>query len=103
LEKVTGSRFARAIRELMPSRVVETIKQQCNSSRLPAYGSALVEPASRELPSVDPEIASLQQCQYVLPITKAREALGYAPQVTFSEGARRTAEWLRFAFGVAQD
>lgn len=102
-EKLAGKRFARAARELMPSRVVEAIRQQCNSARLPAYSPALVEPASRRLPSIDPEIASLQQCQYVLPITKARQLLGYAPQVTFSEGGRRTAEWLRFAFGMSQD
>lgn len=101
--KLAGKRFARAARELIPSRVVEAIRQQCNSARLPAYSPALFEPASRRLPSIDPEIASLQQCQYVLPITKARQLLGYAPQVTFAEGGGRTAEWLRFAFGMSQD
>jgi UDP-glucose 4-epimerase len=32
-------------------------------------------------------------------ITRAREAFGYAPQVTFEEGLRRTVEWYRAATG----
>jgi nucleoside-diphosphate-sugar epimerase len=50
--------------------------------------------------ALDPEIASLQQCQVVLPIDKARAILGYEPVTGFQEGSRRTGAWLRFALGV---
>jgi nucleoside-diphosphate-sugar epimerase len=45
-------------------------------------------------------IASTQCCGYVLPIDKARQLLGYRPLFTFSEAARRTGTWLRFALGI---
>ena len=47
----------------------------------------------------DPGMVSLQQCQYELPFRKLTERLGYMPTVCFKEAARRTADWLRFAFG----
>lgn len=49
--------------------------------------------------SLDQELVSLQRCQYVLPIDKARAVLEYDPSYTFTEGCARTASWLRFAFG----
>jgi nucleoside-diphosphate-sugar epimerase len=51
-------------------------------------------------PLPDLYIATSQCCDYVLPIGKAREMLGYRPRFTFSEGARRTGAWLRFALGI---
>jgi nucleoside-diphosphate-sugar epimerase len=52
------------------------------------------------LPSLDQEIISLQQCQYVLPITKAKDLLGYQASISFSEGCQRTKYWIKFAFGL---
>jgi len=51
-------------------------------------------------PTVDPEIASLQWCESVLPIAKAATMLGYHPRIGFAEASRRTAAWIRFALGV---
>jgi len=51
-------------------------------------------------PVPDLYIASSQCCSYMLPIAKARDMLGYRPRYTFSEGARRTGAWLRFALGI---
>jgi nucleoside-diphosphate-sugar epimerase len=60
---------------------------------------------SRAIKALEPSVpdlylASTQCCAYVLPIGKAREMLGYRPRFTFSEGARRTGAWLRFALGI---
>jgi nucleoside-diphosphate-sugar epimerase len=103
IEKVVGNQLARAARQIMPSGVVEMIKQKWNITQLQARNGTRLEPDRQALPTVDREIVSLQQCHYVLPIIKAKELLGYAPEVTFSEGCHRTTEWLRFAFGMSQD
>jgi nucleoside-diphosphate-sugar epimerase len=103
VQKVAANQFARAARQIMPFRVVEAIKHQWSITQLPARNSTSAEHTTRVLPTIDPEIASLQRCHYLLPISKARELLAYTPQVTFSEGCRRTAAWLRFAFGMSQD
>jgi nucleoside-diphosphate-sugar epimerase len=50
-------------------------------------------------PAVDPEVASLQWCERLLPITKAQTVLGYQPQVGFAEASNRTAAWIQFALG----
>jgi len=100
VEKIAGNQFVRAAWQVMPPGMVEAIKQQCS---MPASKLASGEHYTRRVPVVDLEIASLQQCQYVLPINKARQMLGYAPEVTFSEGGRRTTEWIRFAFGMSGD
>lgn len=51
-------------------------------------------------PAVDPEVASLQWCESVLPIEKARRVLGYQPRLSYGEATARTAAWLQFALGV---
>jgi hypothetical protein len=52
-------------------------------------------------PSVDPEVASLQWCETVLPIAKAQAVLGYQPRVSFAEASKRTAAWIQFALGLS--
>jgi nucleoside-diphosphate-sugar epimerase len=103
MEKVSGNQLARAARQIIPPGVVEVIKRKWNSTQLQACNATRHERDRQALPAVDREIVSLQQCHYVLPIIKAQELLGYAPQVTFSEGCHRTAGWLRFALGMSQD
>jgi 2-alkyl-3-oxoalkanoate reductase len=103
VQKVAANQFARAARQIVPFRVAEAIKHQWGITQLPACNLTSAEHKTRVLPTIDLEIASLQQCRYVFPIGKAQELLGYTPPVTFSEGCRRTTEWLRFALGMSQD
>jgi nucleoside-diphosphate-sugar epimerase len=53
-------------------------------------------------PVLDPYLVTTQHCRCVLPISKARDVLGYRPRVSFAEGARRTGTWLRFALGIGE-
>jgi 2-alkyl-3-oxoalkanoate reductase len=87
-------------REILPSRVVKAIKPWWASFQAPGIYSTQTESGMQPLPVIDREIASWQCCRYRLPIEKARNLLGYEPQVTFSEGCRRTRDWIRFAFGM---
>jgi nucleoside-diphosphate-sugar epimerase len=74
-----------ALRTILPSAILsETIKA--------------LEPRVPDL-----YIASTQCCGYVLPIDKAREMLGYRPLFSFSDAARRTGAWLRFALGIGDE
>ena len=43
------------------------------------------------------EMSLLYQCDYKLPLHKAKTILNYKPPVLFAEGCRRTISWLAFA------
>lgn len=110
--KATGKRFGWAIREslpsgftgkvrgMLPSRISNAIKPWWSSLQTPDTSLNQTENNNHILPMIDHEISSWQSCRYMLPIEKARNLLEYEPQVTFSEGCRRTREWLRFASGM---
>lgn len=87
-------------REILPSGIGKVVKPWWASFQTPDSDSPQTETSGLPLPVVDGEIASLQSCHYLLPIGKARRVLGYEPQTTFSEGCRRTRDWIRFAFGM---
>jgi hypothetical protein len=89
-----------AVREILPSAVVQAIKRPWNSLQAPQGHSVSASSNARPIPAIETEMFHLQRCRYVLPIRKAGEVLDYVPQVTFAEGCRRTGEWLRFAFGM---
>jgi nucleoside-diphosphate-sugar epimerase len=40
-------------------------------------------------------LLALQSCTYKLPIAKAEARLGYRPAVSFADGMRETADWVR--------
>lgn len=110
--KIVGKRFAWAMREslplsviskareILPSRVSKVVRPWWATLQAPGFESIQTESGMHTLPIIDREIASWQRCRYVLPIEKAQNLLGYEPQVTFSEGCRRTRDWIRFAFGI---
>ena len=110
--KVAGRRFGWAIRESVPSGIASTvrgilpssisraIKPFWSSFQSPGLESIQTSDDKRLLPLIDREVASWQCCRYILPIEKASNTLDYAPQITFSEGCRRTKVWLRFASGM---
>ena len=43
------------------------------------------------------ELTLLQQCQWQLPQQKAQQILGYHPEISSTEGMRRSLQWLKFA------
>jgi 2-alkyl-3-oxoalkanoate reductase len=112
--KIAGKRFAWAMREslpssvisnarkILPSRVIKAIKPWWGSLQTPDFRSTPTVSDIQTLPIIDREMASWQCCRYILPIEKARNVFGYEPQVTFSEGCRRTRDWLRFALGMGE-
>ena len=61
----------------------------------------ITTPPANVVPSL--ERALLHRCQYKFPWTKAAALLGYAPEISFEEGCRRSIAWLEFAgFPVVQ-
>ncbi len=92
--------FAGTVRGMLPSRLGSAIKPWWSSLQNPSIEALPTPDGKSPLPIIDREIASWQSCRYRLPIEKARHLLGYEPQVTFTEGCRRTEEWLRFASGI---
>jgi nucleoside-diphosphate-sugar epimerase len=110
--KSTGKRFGWAIREslpasvistargILPSGVVRAFKPWWSSFQTPASEPIRTNGGMQPLPIIDREIANWQCCHSMLPIEKARDVLGYQPPLTFSEGCRRTKDWIRFAFGM---
>lgn len=113
--KMAGKRFAWAIRQslpsgvistarvILPSKVVKVIKPWWVSFQTSGFNSTLSENGVKPQIIIDREIASWQCGRYKLPIDKARYVLGYEPPVTFTEGCRRTRDWIRFAFGMGEN
>lgn len=110
--KMAGRRFAWALRQslpssvistargILPSRVIQVIKPWWASFQVPGFYSTQSTNGMQHQLFIDREIASWQCGHYKLPIEKARTILGYDPPVTFSEGCRRTRDWIQFAFGM---
>ena len=94
--KFAFGRFTLAMRNNLPTGVINIVRKILPSGAIKVISRQLETPPATTFPIIDPEIASLQQCRYLLPISKAQELLGYVPQVTFSEACRRTGEWLSF-------
>jgi nucleoside-diphosphate-sugar epimerase len=47
-------------------------------------------------PTLNTEMALLQQCEWVLPTAKARQILDYNPRISFKDGMQRSLKWLDF-------
>jgi nucleoside-diphosphate-sugar epimerase len=92
---LTSPALRRVARRVLPRRVVESLKALLSAANAT---DAPRRPGST--PAIDLEMLHLQRCRYHLPINKATELLHYTPPVTFSEGCRRTGEWLRFVLGL---
>lgn len=59
--------------------------------------AALMRPLMRLMPDVHPDALIFFQRRAVYPNARAREQLGWEPQVTLAEGMRRTEAWFREA------
>ena len=101
IKKLAYSRFIRVVKKLVEAKVIDTIENRfLQIVSAPNLGEKKIDNIYTLLPNLDQEIISLQQCQYVLPITKAKKLLGYQPLVSFSEGCEKTKHWIKFAFGL---
>jgi nucleoside-diphosphate-sugar epimerase len=101
-DRARSTLFWQMARPLMSSAIKGVLLRLYD---VPAHPPRPAPPASAAVikppPVVDREIASLQSWRYVLPILRARTLLGYEPRFTFADGAKRTAEWLRFSSGIS--
>ena len=100
-ERMRKIEIVRLIRRVVPrtiGRLLPTQFKQAVRGRIKKVVLGPELPATAFVP--DPEIVSLQMCQYQLPIRKAQQVLGYRPSISFAEGCARTGAWLRFALGM---
>ncbi|MEB3119668.1 MAG: NAD(P)-dependent oxidoreductase [Snowella sp.] len=98
IKKVANSPFIRVVKKLALAKITDAIENKFLQISASNLGEKKIDDIPTLLPSLDQEIISLQQCQYVLPITKAKKLLGYQPLISFSEGCHRTQHWIKFAF-----
>lgn len=84
------------VRNVLPERVGRTLRgvlaKALTEGREPS-GSG----EARAVSLLPRSLVRLCASTTVFPIRKASSVLGYAPQVTFEEGMRRTADWMRWA------
>ncbi len=99
IEPVRTSDFARTVMRLIPRGAKNAVKNALRTivSSRQSPVSTPQPPALSPQPSfiVPAEIAALQRCVWRLPHDKAARRLGYAPPVPFTEGVRRSLEWLK--------
>jgi nucleoside-diphosphate-sugar epimerase len=84
-------------KRVLPVGLKRALRQGWNAANEPPDDAT--KDRGRPSPTPDPLLVRLQTCNYQLPTAKARDLLGYRPQISFDEGCRRTREWLRFIIG----
>ena len=87
-------------KKILPRQWTSNVRQAWEAAHASPNGTQRLSYDQPQLPAVDLQIASLQDCRYMLPITKAKTYLGYEPQVTFATGCLKAASWLQFALGL---
>jgi nucleoside-diphosphate-sugar epimerase len=99
LRALSTSGPARSIRRVVPRR----LRRALRAAMMEETPSSSPWADVAELPARGPgltatlEMALLHSCACKLPYTKAKQALGYEPKVSFGEASRRTIEWLKFS------
>lgn len=95
-QRIKGSLWDSEIVQKILALISDDFKQTLKQAN-PKRGKPSLEPVPQETvkqPVVTQMMAELQQSQYKLPYTKAERILGYSPIVSFSEGCRRSVQWL---------
>ena len=81
---------------VVPAAVKRAAKAALAALPAPAMPSPWLLPKP-PAPAITFEMSELQRCSWKFPHEKAARILGYKPVVSFGEGMRRSAGWLRFA------
>lgn len=95
IQEFRSNKLVQAVLPHIPPTIKKTVK-----SLAEGQASAFSSPwslSAKPGPSVTYELATLHQCSYKLPNTKAENIIGYEPKVSFAEGVRRSIGWLEFA------
>lgn len=96
LDQVRSSDAVQSVLPYIPAPLKRAVKGGIGALQSSGSVDLWQLPASSG-PQITQEMALLHQCRVKLPYTKAEQLLGYKPQVSFSEGCRRSIGWLAFA------
>jgi len=96
VDSLRGSALVRIAKPLAPRVAIRMTKAALGA--LPAPVEASPWPSDRKpRPNITREMATLQQCEWQMPLASAEKVLGYHPQTSFAEGMERSIGWLQFA------
>jgi nucleoside-diphosphate-sugar epimerase len=96
LSSIWSSEFIQKTLSLIDDDLKQTLKKtrvrkkKASSTDSQVHGKAM----SPTKPTVSPDMAALQQCQYKLPFQKAQQILHYEPIVSFPEASQVCINWL---------
>ncbi|MFA5008213.1 MAG: NAD(P)-dependent oxidoreductase [Candidatus Omnitrophota bacterium] len=96
IKKMIAAKPIQAAAHFLPGSFKKTIKAVINSRIESVTANAWALPGKVNFRPSE-EMCLLEQSTYKLPILKAEKILKYQPDVTFSEGMRRSIGWLSFA------
>lgn len=97
LEGTVSRPWVQALLPVVPKEWKRGAKTLLTSWNRSGEADAWSAPESRPQPRVTEEMVLLQECQWKFPHAKAARILGYQPEVSFSEGMKRSMAWWRFA------
>jgi nucleoside-diphosphate-sugar epimerase len=94
----TAEKVAKGVIDMLPGDVLQLVKRAVKSGNgvTPNPAGNASGPAPRPIIPLSDHDVKLFTCDVVFSIEKARKMLGYEPLIDFSEGIRRTAEWIRW-------
>jgi nucleoside-diphosphate-sugar epimerase len=97
LEPLRSSELAQAMLTRVPPQLKTMMRKAVRIGR-GGRASPVVQVAGPQqvaAPAVSAEMVALHCCRWRLPHAKAKRMLGYVAPVSFSEGCRRSVEWLQ--------
>jgi nucleoside-diphosphate-sugar epimerase len=83
-----------AVGRKVPDRIKRSIKAVAKAWQSPPSPVNPWRLPDGPKPSLSHEMSLLQQCGWVMPISKVERVLGYRPKVSFCDGMRQSLEWL---------
>jgi len=92
----TAEKMARGLLERFPNGIRQAMKRANSISSGNSNGAIAPAPTPDPVIPLSEHDTRLYTCDVAFSIEKARKLLGYEPEVGFSEGMRRTAEWIKW-------
>lgn len=95
VESAVSTPLAQALLPAFPGEAKRLTKVVLGALKpMPQAGAWSLQPVPG--PTVDEEMATLQQCTWKYPNQKAAKILGFDPPISFHEGMKRTLSWMKF-------